>query len=261
MIDTVHIIIDSKDCPGGSLMVAALQELIGIGIYTPDEAARYARVSVRTMQRWIFGEGKGHSVIRAELAETGEKIITFLDFVQAMAVRSVRISDNKFPLQKIRRACDEAMDHYNLRYPLAARDHKISIFGPQDKPQLCEMVISIGQDERGKEKYMQLTGKNKGNLMITDIAEPFMQGLDFGGSKFAERYTAWKEHGRSIIMDPRNRLGEPYLPSSGYTALALWEAYQAEGGVAQVAKAYGVDREEVELACSYFDFLVGSDAA
>ncbi len=62
-------------------------------------------------------------------------------------------------------------------------------------------------------------------------------------------------------MHPDRRFGEPLVTSCGYTARALFESYHAEGGVAAAAEAYGVTREEVELACSYFDHLQGNSAA
>lgn len=241
-------------------MVTTARDLVGVGIYTPNEAARYARVSTRTMQRWVFGDRQGDAVIQPQLAAS-EKLVTFLDFVQTLAIRSVRLRQKGFPLQKIRAACDTATDHYSLRFPLAARDHKIFLFGPLDNPNQCEMVIRFGQDEAGDDRLLQISGRKRGNYVMTQIAEPFMMGLEFGDSPFAERYVAWERNGLTIVMDPHKRLGEPYLPSCGYTALALWEAYVSEGGIERAAKVYGVTTEEVQLAYEYYDHLAGNDAA
>jgi len=239
------------------------RDLIGIGVYSPDEAARYARVSTRTMSRWVFGETGSEPVIRSQLALSGdqEKLVTFLDFVQILAVRQVRLREKKFPLQRIRAACDLASTKYNLDYPLAARDHRIFLFGPKDNLKACEMVIEVGHDTDGREKFIQLSGKKSGNYMMNEIAEPFMRRLNFGDSPFAESYVAWEKGDRQILMHPKKRLGEPFLPNCGYTALALWEAYIAEGSIDGAARAYGVDTADIELACEYFDHLEGRDAA
>jgi len=244
-------------------MISPNKDLIGKGIYTADEAARYARITTRTMQRWVWGDASGEPVLRAELAGGGEpdKLVTFLDFVQAMAIRSVRVCDKKFPLPKIRSACDEAMARCSVRFPLASRDHGIFLFGPREKLHLCEMVILVGTDPDGLNQYVMASGKSRGNRVMTKIAEPFMQGIEFGSSEYAERYTAWSEGDRKILMDPHQRLGEPYLPSCGYTALALWEAYLSEGGTAEAAKAYDIDEEDVMMVCNYFDHLTGNNAA
>jgi hypothetical protein len=242
-------------------MIATADNLLGIGLYTVDEAARYARLMTRTVNRWVFGDAAGESVVEAQLSKSGEKVVTFLDFIQTLAVRSVRVSENKFPLQKIRQACQRAAKDCNLSFPLAAKDHRIFIFGPRDNPKKCEMIIRIGSDDAGEDVYRQLTGKKAGNMMITKIVEPFMQGVEFGDSAFAERYVALASGKTKIVMDPHHRFGEPYLPSCGYTALALWEAYRAEGGAERAARAFGVSVKEIELACSYYDYLTGNDAA
>jgi uncharacterized protein (DUF433 family) len=240
-------------------MISKADNLIGIGLYTAEEAALYARVNKRTMNRWVFGDAAGDSVIDAELGRTEEKIVTFLDFVQTMAIRQVRLREKQFPLQKIRKACELAKKKYGLRYPLAARDHRIYLFGPENL-KLCEMLISMGKDEFGRAEYLQISGKKTGNRILTEIAEPFMKGLQFGQSPFAESFRAWEQNDLTIVMDPHQRFGEPFLPSCGYTALALWEAHISEGSVELAAKAYGVTEEEVMLACSYYDHLKGSDA-
>ncbi|HJT33973.1 MAG TPA: hypothetical protein VJ783_18145 [Pirellulales bacterium] len=244
-------------------MISAAGSLLGVGIYSPDEAARYARVTTRTMQRWVFGDSFGEPVIQSQLATEGdsERLVTFVDFVQVLAVRQVRIREKRFPLQKIRKACEVASAHYGLEYPLAAKEHKIYLFGPKDNLAACEMVVLFGQDEAGEDLYLQLTGKKAGNFVLSAVAEPFMSKLRFGESPFAEEYVAWERGDRHIVMNPHKRFGEPFFPSTGYTAQALWEAYVAEGGVENAAKAYGVDADDVELACEYFDYLTGRDAA
>lgn len=246
-------------------MITLVDPLVGVGLYAPDEAAQYARIKRETMARWIWGDSKGEAVVRAQLSAIGEseKLVTFLDFVQALAIRSVRISTkSKFPLQKIRKASIEAAGRYSLAFPLAARNHRIFIFGPRSAPSKCEMVIEIGATEvEAQERLLQLTGKKKGNYIIADIAEPFMEELDFGKSDYAEKFTAFVHKGRKIVMDPKMRLGEPYLPSCGYTARALWDAYQSEGGIDHAARAYGVDKEDVEAAYKYFDYLINDSAA
>ncbi len=209
------------------------------------------------MQRWVFGGSGGSSVIRGQLSMAGEseKLVTFLDFVQILAVRQVRVTDSKFPLQRIREACDLAAKKYDLPYPLAAKDHRIFLFGPKDNPKRCEMVIEIGG------QYLQISGKCAGNYVINEIAEPFMRRLRFGNTPFAEEYIAWEREDRRVLMNPHKRFGEPYLPNSGYTAQALWEAYRNEGSVERAAKSYGVDVEDIETACEYLDHLTGRDAA
>jgi hypothetical protein len=180
---------------------------------SPEEAAHYARVQTRTMQRWVFGDAASDAVIGSQLAKSGEseKLVTFLDFVQVLAIRQVRLKEKKFPLPRIRKACERATNDHGIEYPLAAKDHCIFLFGPKDKPLLCEMVIHFGQDDLGKDRYLQLTGRKAGNLVLSEIAEPFMRRIRFGESKWAEEYTAFETDAGRIVMDPHKRFGEPFF--------------------------------------------------
>jgi uncharacterized protein (DUF433 family) len=222
-------------------MVSLAPELLGIGIYTPSEAAFFARVPTQTINRWIFGNSRGQPVIERQVR--GEKVVTFLDFVQALSIRIITTL-HKVPLVKIREAHDEAVKHYGLTYPFA-RPHTTYLLG--DKT----IVLRHSDDD-----YRPLTGPTKGNKMLTKIVEPFVRNLVYEDD-IAVRYCAWREQNREILMDPRVRFGEPIIKPCGHSAKTLWEAYQTEGGVDEAAEAYGVAREDVEVACSYYDHLVG----
>ena len=68
-------------------MITATDKL-GIGIYTPEEAAFYARVKTQVLNRWLFGDGRGANVVKPERCGKDEdRIVTFLDLVQAIAIR------------------------------------------------------------------------------------------------------------------------------------------------------------------------------
>jgi uncharacterized protein (DUF433 family) len=189
-------------------MITGVEKLVGVGLYTPAEAALYARVHNSLMNRWLFGDARGNSVIKPQIGVIDdEKIITFLDFVQTLAIRAIR-QTRKVPLQKIREAIDQAKRLYRIDYPFAIKHTT----------------------------YL----------------------LDANG--LACRYRAWKKDGYEVIMDPHQRFGEPLLPSCGYTARTLFDAYRIEGGIEQAAKCYGVELAEVKTAIEYFDHLQTSVA-
>ena len=239
-------------------MIATRDDL-GIGIYTPEEAAFYARVSTRLMKRWIFGDSQGDSVVVPQIDEHDEgKVITFLDFVQALAIRSIR-SNFKIPLQKIRQAVQQARDNFGVEYPFAMR-HTTFLFSDKKLKGHGEIVIriqgrGIENEDEFKEKYIQLSGKNRGNLMMNQIVEVYLDDLNFDDSGIATQYCAWKQNEGTVVMNPHTRFGEPVIPSCGYTAQTLYEASINEGSLDAAAEAYGVSRDDVKLAWSYFDHL------
>jgi len=233
----------------------ATKEQLGIGIYTPAEAAFYAGVSTRIMTRWVFGSTDGKPVIERELQESDDKIVTFLDFVQTLAVREVR-QRHGLPLQRIRQGVDEARRRYGLEYPLAC-EHRIFLFSDGQREGHGHILIRLEDDREGVEnRYVQLTGQNKGNYVISPVVEMFLSDLKFDAmSKLATQYRPMAYEDAFVLLDPHRRFGEPVIEPGGYTAEALWHATNAEGGLEAAAEACGVTLEEVVLANRYYGML------
>ena len=85
-------------------MVIAEQSMLGVGIYSPMEAARYVRASSQRFRRWIYGTRRDRPVFDPDMPREGSReIVTFLDFAQALSVQDIRINVG-VPLQRIREA-------------------------------------------------------------------------------------------------------------------------------------------------------------
>ncbi|HUU83530.1 MAG TPA: hypothetical protein VM243_08505 [Phycisphaerae bacterium] len=232
------------------MIAPSAKDLLAIGLYTPSEAAFYARVHPAAMARWIHGDRRGEPALRAQLEGDPERKVTFLDFVQALAIREIR-RDHKVSLQKIRDAVQVAQRDYGVDYPFAMR-HTTFLFGQ-------EILIQIqGRDGPG---LVQVSGTQKHQRMIRKVAELFMEELTFGEAGLATRYRIFRHLDQTVAMDPRQRTGQPLIESCGYTAIALHEAYRTEGSVEAAATAYGVDPSAIELAIRFYDHLKGPVAA
>ena len=240
--------------------MSTLADKLGIGIYSPSEAAFYARVSPKIMTRWIFGDSKGKPVVDSQLQDPSGKVVTFLDLVQTLAVREVR-NRHKISLQKIRMAVDQARDHYQIEYPLACR-HTIFLFGDQKGQGHGEIVIRLTGEIGKEDRHVQLTGPGRGNLLMRPVVEMFLQDLKFDPrTRLASQYSPMTNGDASIVLNPHRRFGEPIVDPCGYTAEALWHATNTEGGIEEAAGAYGVTVAEVELANRYFDGLMSDRVA
>jgi hypothetical protein len=192
-----------------------IADKIGVGIYSPAEAAFYARVSPRIMTRWVFGDAGGNPVIERQLRDSSEKVVTFLDFVQTLAVREVR-NRHGIPLQRIRQGVDEARRHYGIEYPLAC-EHTIYLFSDQKGKGHGQIVIRRpGDNDRVEDHYIQLTGRERRNLLIRPVVEMFLQDLQFDPKTgLASQYSPMSEEGASIVLNPRRRFGEPIVDPGG----------------------------------------------
>lgn len=218
-------------------MVAPAKNFLGTGLYSVHEAALYARVSVPTMSRWLFGTTAADSVIPPEYGKDGRRV-SFLDFVQTLAIREIRLQE-KVSLQKIRQAINYAKDAFGFDYPFA-REHFTYLWGD-------EIVIRPSHDE-----FVEATGKHKGQRLFTFV-ETYLGDLTFNIDGLANRYRIYRSHHDdpvAITMDPEFRFGEPLLPS-GYSAVTIWEAIRAEGSIPRAARSYGIPAAEVEAAYQF----------
>jgi uncharacterized protein (DUF433 family) len=229
-------------------MVMTAENLLGVGLYTIEQAALYAGVPVQTMGRWIYGTARGESVLRPQLGpRNGENFVTFLDFIQSIHIRQIR-SDYKVPLKKIREAIDVAENTYHVSYPFA-REHTTYLYG-------TEVIIKLNDEE-----FAQISGKERRHRLIHQIVRLHMKDLAFDADGLASSYKAWRYGQIDVWMDPAIRFGEPLIRSCGYSARSLWEAAKTEGGFEPAAAAYGIKPEEVEVGYRYYSHLLINRAA
>jgi uncharacterized protein (DUF433 family) len=234
-------------------------DMLGVGLYSPSEAALYARVKTSLMKRWLYGNSQGESVIEPQFGTTEEKDVTFLDFVQALAIRKIRLEQPGISLQKIREAFFRAKEEFGVPYPFALDSTHIGLFGPPDNPKKQVIWLCVGKDDDGANKYFQLTGKKNKNQMIGEVVRSYAYRLIFDdNTKLAKKFLAYpttQDAPEHIVMDPAVRFGEPYLESCGYTARTLYDAYRSEGTPKRAAEIYNVKEEQITLVAEYFDYL------
>jgi uncharacterized protein (DUF433 family) len=218
------------------------------GLYSVHEASIYARVSFRTLSRWLFGT-KSRKPLRKPMIEPevgSGKFLTFVEFVEALAIGELR--KNGISLQKIREALNTATKTYHIEHPFADERHKVYRIGG-------DLYIELDADKQPT----GLTGRDRYHKSFRQVLEVYMQGLSFGPDHLAISYTPYVYKNNVVRMNPAKLFGEPILEKSGYPARTLWEAAQKEGSIAAAAKSYEVDETEVETACLYWYSL--QDAA
>jgi uncharacterized protein (DUF433 family) len=228
-------------------MRSALPKFLDAGLYTVAEAAMYTRVPTSLMSRWIFGSKAGEAVIEQQIGND-EKLVSFLDLVQTLAIREIRTQHN-VPLQKFREAIQVAKRNLKMTYPFA-RKHCTYWSGQ-------ELII---RERPGEKEFVEASGKHRGQRLFSFI-ERYLDDLTYDTAGLAREYVIYRSPDKvEIKMSPERRFGEPLLPS-GYTPHAIWEAVTIEGGFPQAAKAYGIDREQVKAAYDFVNGYLGRSAA
>ena len=211
----------------------------GVGVYSIPEAARYARIHPATLRNWFAG-GADRAPLRQSTIECAEmKVITFLDFVEAVAIRSLRIDGVSFP--RIRQALKTARDEYGVTHPFAHQKHRTVLIGK-------DLHIFLGDDP---ENPVQLTGRNIGQKSMRPCIQEYIRDLDFDEKGIARLYRAFAFKGQDIVLNPRLHFGEPILQENGYTAETLYRAAVAEGSIQRAALLYKASENAVEAAYRY----------
>ena len=221
----------------------------GIGVYTIAEAARYARMPPATLNAWFFGLEDRPLMQRGGIQGEDFRAITFVDFVEALAIRSLR-ADHRISLQKIREAIRNARDRYQVEHLFARRDHRTVLIGR-------DLHIFLKEDP---ENPVGLTGRDLGQKSFKVCLESYMEDLEYDDAGLARIYTALVHKNQKVILDPRIHFGEPVLAENGFTAQTLWQAAVAEGSIEQAANIYEVSVEAVEAAYRYFNRELGAAA-
>lgn len=209
------------------------------GLYTVLEAATYARLHHVTAGRWLDATRKPRELSPLDNTELS---VSFLDFVQLLAVRELK--SRGVALERIRQAVQTATDDYKLDYPLAHPDHRVFTDG-------ADVHLLIG----GEKTSVQLSGEHRRQRNLPHIEMLYLRDLSFDAAQKPTEYAAFK-HGDIIILQrPGIAFGAPTVKDTPYTAIALADAFKAEGTLEAVADAYDVNVEQVEAACHYIDHL------
>ena len=184
------------------------------GLYTLAQAAMFARMPFNTLNYWHYGTKSRQPLRDSEIQKDDGKFVTFLEFVEAVAIRSLRTERN-IPLPKIREAIKEAQDKYQIKYPFAQQVHKTVVVGKDIHILLGDEAMMIG-----------LSGIDKAQESFKPFLEPYMENMRFNAEKVACEFIAYRygEGDKIIKMNPRIGFGEPLVGKTGYTAETLWRA-------------------------------------
>lgn len=222
------------------------EDMVGIGLYTPTEAARLARVRTQTFNRWFFGDGHGSSVLDPRLGnDPDERVVTFWDLIQAVAVRALRANaqGSRLSLQHIRTVIELAERDYSIRFPLA-RKHTLYVYSNR-------LILRLGDEYIGIEP-----GVDKDQLYHHKIIEPFLEELEFDHDKMADQWTPLRSQNYHISLDANRRFGMPIVEPNGLLVESLSDAVDSEGSIEAAADAFEVEAEAVNLAVKYrYDYL------
>ncbi|MCW8131719.1 MAG: hypothetical protein KIS92_15340 [Planctomycetota bacterium] len=191
----------------------------------------------------------GKRVFIPQVVSKDKRIVTFLDFIQVLAIRTIR-QYYDIPLGKIRDGVVFAQRKFGISHLFA---HKVNCYVLGK-----EMYVEFPSKER---ITIQISGKQKGQLAMPEVIQLYSEKLSFSDGGLVTRFTPFTYKHYEVIMDPKVRFGQPFSNASGHTVATLLNASKTEGSIDAAAKVFGVQKTDVQMAIEYERYLRGQNAA
>lgn len=216
--------------------------LIGLGLYSPAEAAGLTSVPSRKIIRWLRGhsiEGREYKPLwTSQLGTFADEspYLTFLDLVQ-LRVADAFITAGLSP-QKVRRAIEYGTEIVSSDYPFA--NAKFRTDGKT-------VILHVLDADDGDEKLIDLF--KGGQYLMHKVIEPSLKGLEFEDDLAARWWPLGRARG--IVVDPKRQFGQPIDDITGVPTSVLARAAAAEGSAANAAKMFMVPLASVNRAVAF----------
>lgn len=215
--------------------------LIGVGVYTPAEAAHYTGIPAKDIRRWMFGyksEGVEHPGLwLPELSFSEEKLLGFHDLLEIRFVHAFR--KHGVSLQAIRSASQQARALFSQQYPFTCKRFQTD----------GRSIFATVFDETGDEAILDLAKRQYAFRQV--IGPSLYEGIDYAGEGSAQRWYPVKRS-KAIVLDPQRNFGKPVLSATGIDTASIYHTYLAEGEDAKrTSMIFEIPTAAVDAAVSY----------
>lgn len=224
--------------------------LIGVGLYTFQEAAKLTNASAQDLRRWLNGhsykaQGSEKRVSstplwQAELVGSEIEGISFHDLLEVRFVQAFR--KHGVSLQTIRIASEHARAMFNHPYPFTCKRFQTD----------GRTIFATALEESGD---LQLLDLPKKQFAFTKIIEPSLhRGIEFGNDELASHWYPLLRS-KTVVLDPTIAFGKPVVTNGSVRTSILYDAFKTEQSKQFVAKLYEVPLNAVEAAIRFEERL------
>lgn len=224
--------------------------LIGVGLYTFQEAAKLTNAPAQDLRRWLKGhtykargsENRVNSspLWQTELTDSEIEGVSFHDLLEVRFVQAFR--KHGVSLQTIRVASEHARAMFNHPYPFTCKRFKTD----------GRTIFAAALEETGNEHLLDLPKKQ---FAFAEILEPSLhRGIEFGSDELASHWYPLLRS-KAIVLDPLIAFGKPIVTNGSVRTSILYDAFKAEKNKQYVAKLYEVPVSAVEAAIRFEERL------
>lgn len=220
-----------------------MDDLIGVGLYTPAEAGRLLHVPPAKISRWLRGhqvKGKQYDPLWTPEVSLDDGQ-TFLGFRDLMEVRvAAAFIGHGISAQRIRAAIILAQEVLAQQHPLSTNRFRT------DGRDIFLQVIETDEDGSERERLLNLF---KRQYEFNGIIDPILKTVDFG--KDGNPFAWWPSGRRSRVMvSPDHAFGAP-IDAESHVPTAVLASLAREHGIKATATAYDVSEVSVRHALDF----------
>lgn len=224
--------------------MSARESIIGTGVYSVSDAARFACVHRQRIRRWIVGYSYAYkkelrrspAIWKRQHADIGGE--TALGFLDLMEIRALdRFVEAGVSWPTLRAVAQKAMVELQVSHPFCTRR-----FRTDGRTVFFEYLKD--NDEHRLLDFL------KNQHTFEAIIAPYLVDVDFDKES---RPSRWWPMGKddSVFLDPDYSFGAPVIMGYGIPTSALYSSFQAEGSVSAVASWWEVSADAVSAAIRF----------
>jgi uncharacterized protein (DUF433 family) len=214
-------------------MVRAPLPLLGNGVYSFAEAAKYAGLKQARIREWFRVKDGTAALFVSDYGDTTEqRLVSFRDLIEVFIAGQLR--DHGANLKHIRQVHATLMAEWNEPHPFCRRE--LVVHGKR--------ILYRGLSEEGRQQIHDVLTKQRA---FPDIIVPFLKTLDYDN----DLAVRWRI-ANGVEIDPAYRWGQPVASNSKIPTYILSNSFHANGQQADaVAHWFEVTKEDVLAAVEF----------
>ena len=210
---------------------------VGLGVYTPAEAARLTGIPVSTLRSWTAGGTNREPFWRPQHFSLDEPLLLgFRDLIEAKVLNSLR--ERGFSSAQLRGTMAYACEQVGDERPFSTQAFKLA-----GKDILLDMPDDL----------LVVSRKGRGQSVMRQFVEPILRPVVY--DDYAATRMWMQPRKRTILLDPTRAFGAPILDKSGIPTDVLAHSARIEGSAAIAAAYFVVPVEQVRDAQKFEERL------
>ncbi len=213
--------------------------ILGSGVYSPREVARYVGTNVQSILRWTRGSGSSEPLWQNYYyALEDDSELNFQDLMEIRVVAKFR--KEGLSMQSIRYAINLARETFKTDYPLSHEAFKT------DGQQIWVQALN-------EENLTSLSKKYPLQKSFKEIILPSLVDAEFENGRPSIWRPAIGEN--VVVLDPNRSFGASVVDDFGISTSVLAEEYMEFENVDYLSKIYEIPKDLVISAIN-FEFIL-----